>query len=139
MWLIALLLVAILSSLVGCYFATASWCIVLLSWPDVASVQAANGQGKIPKALYPFTISALLNMASVLCGFTIAHDPPDGRPGMWLKPYIFPLFMAAAPGFLVVSLIVGRRDSWPGKRHLKVGSITLLVIAVLGSIWLCAG
>ena len=139
MWLVALSLVAIVSSLVGCYFALVSWCVVFISWPDVASVQAANGQGKIPKALYAFTISALLNMASVFCGFTIAHDLPDGRPGMWLKEYGVPLFMAAAFGFLVVSLIVGRQDSWPGKRHLKVGSITLLVIAVLGFIWLCAG
>jgi hypothetical protein len=78
-------------------------------------------------------------MIAVVCGFTIAHDPPDDRPGMWLKECVFPLFLVAAFVFLIASMVFGRRDSWPGKRHLKVGSIALFVIAMLGLIWFSAG
>ncbi len=78
-------------------------------------------------------------MVGVLCGFTIAHDLPDDRPGMWLKEYVFPLLLVVAFVFLIASIVFLRRDSWPGKRGLEVGSIALIVIAMLGFVWFLAG
>jgi hypothetical protein len=78
-------------------------------------------------------------MIGVIFGFTIAHDLPDDRPGMWLKECAFPLFLVAAFVFLIVSMVLMHRDSWQGKRNLQVGSKGLFIIAMLGLIWFSTG
>jgi hypothetical protein len=120
--LIPLQFIAICSSLLGFFF-------VLIAWTDVASAQVTNSHGRIPIALYTFTASVLLDMAGLVCGFTISHDLPDDRP----------LLLVAAFVFLVISMVFVRRDPWPGKKDLEVGSKALFVIAVLGFIWFLAG
>ncbi len=130
--LIPLQFIAICSSLLGFPF-------VLVAWTNVALAQVKNAHERIPIALYTFTASVLLDMVGVVCGFTISHDLPDDRPGMWLKGYVLPLLLVVAFVFLIISMIFARRDSRRGKRHLEVGSKALLVIAILGFIWFSVG
>jgi ABC-type Na+ efflux pump permease subunit len=130
--LIPLQLIAIFSSLLGFPF-------VLIAWIDVTSAQVKNANGRIPTALYAFTVSVLLDMMGVVCGFTIAHDLPDDRPGMWLKGCVFPLVLVAALIFLIISMVLLHRDSWREKKDLQLGSKALFIIAVLGFIWFSIG
>jgi hypothetical protein len=130
--LIPLQFIAICSSLLGFPF-------LLVAWTYVASPQGKNARGRIPTALYAFTVSVLLNMIGVVFGFTIAHDLPDDRPGMWLKECAFPLFLVAAFVFLIISMVLMHRDSWQGKKNLQVGSKGLFIIAMLGFIWFSVG
>ena len=119
--LIPLQFIAICSSLLGFYFA-------LAAWTNFASAQVKNIHVRIPIALYAFTVSVLLEMIGVVCGFTISHDLPDDRPGMWLKGYALPLLLVVAFVFLIISMVVVCRDSWRGKRYLEVGSKALLLL-----------
>jgi len=109
--LIPLQFIAICSSLLGFYFA-------LAAWTNFASAQVKNIHVRIPIALYAFTVSVLLEMIGVVCGFTISHDLPDDRPGMWLKGYALPLLLVVAFVFLIISMslcaeTLGEgRDTW---------------------------
>jgi hypothetical protein len=129
--LLPLLFIAVCSSILGFIF-------LLITWPDVASVQVISPHKRIPTALYAFTASVLLDMIGVVCGFTISHDLPDDRPGMWLKGYVLPLLLVGAFVFLIISMVFVSRDSWLGKKDLEVGSKALFVIAMLGLIWFIA-
>jgi hypothetical protein len=114
--------------LVGGVFIAAALC-------DVVLKRLANANWTMPTALFPFTIAVMMDpIGYILRGWNY----PEGRMGN-LVLAIMLLAFAGSFALLLYSRSLSRRDSGPGMRILKIGTNTLIVVALFGFLGIIAG
>jgi hypothetical protein len=101
---------------------------VVWAWADVVdSKWRANKKWNIPTALYPFTISIVLDWVAFtyLDSAAVRHVPEEQ-----VTVFLF-LFVFANFAFLFVTAVMVRRNSGPGTRLIAVGSKILVVVSIV--------
>jgi hypothetical protein len=97
-------------------------------------------QWRVPAALIPFTASVGIAFIGLV---VLSHLPYEmtGREvflGWNLVSFVWTCFLIGSFAFALLSIVVVRWDSGPAKHTVRMGSITLLVLAVLGFMWYVA-
>ena len=96
-------------------------------------------QWRVPIALIPFTASVGVAFIGLVALKYIPHDLLGSKILGWnLVSFVWSCFLVGSSAFVLLSVVLVRKDSGPAKHTVRMGSITLLVIAVLGFIWYVA-
>jgi len=108
---------------------------VLIAWVDIINERVTANNWRIPTALHAFTASVLMYLASLFSSRIIPSELlHDSTAGVRSVQYVMACFIICGFIFLIISMVLVRRNSGPGTRVLKIGSKVLVVIALLGFI-----
>jgi len=122
---------------------------VVMAWVQVLEMRAANGRCRVPAALYAFTASVCVDLL-VFIGIIIAscnsvaisRNFPDLLDyklfGVILVDAVWFFSLVVSFCFLIVSIVLVRRESGPGIRIMKIGSRILFITSLLGLIGIIA-
>ena len=126
--------VAVFSILIGGVF-------VAMAWKDVVRVYVTTANCRPPTALYAFTTSVFMYLMSLGSFVLIPDDILYYRhfAGLQISDCVLSLFVACGFLFLIISIVLVRRNSEPGTRMVAIGSKALFVISLLGFIGIIAG
>jgi hypothetical protein len=93
-----------------------------------------------PIALIPFTASVVVAFIGLVALEHIPYELLDSKIlGLNLVSFVWSCFLIGSLAFALLIVVLLRWDSGPAKHTVEVGSITLLVVAVLGFIMFAAG
>ncbi len=96
-------------------------------------------QWRVPAALLSLTASVGIEFIGTV---VLSHVPDEMKDreifGTRLITFTWSCFLAGSFAFTLLSAVLVRWDSGPAKHTVQMGSITLLVVAVLGLIWYVA-
>jgi len=106
----------------------------------VLSDRIKGRQWRVPIALIPFTASVGVAFIGLVALKHIPYEQLDSKILGWnLVSFVWSCFLIGSLAFVLLSVVLVRWDSGPAKHIVQMGSITLLVVAVLGFIMLAAG
>jgi hypothetical protein len=95
---------------------------------------------RVPIALIPFTASVGIAIIGLVALKHIPYELLDSKVVGWkLVSFVWSCFLIGSLAFVLLSVVLVRRDSGPAKHTVQMGSITLLAVAVLGFIMFVAG
>lgn len=99
--------------------------LLVSAWVKFTSERSPDGKRSVPAALNMFTAAVFLDWIGIIF-FLLA---PEG-----LQEIVWSLFLVSSFAFVIACVALVRRGSWPGRRIVQVGSVSLLVVNVLGFI-----
>jgi hypothetical protein len=112
---------------------------VLMAWADTARALATKDVRKVPPALYAFTASVCTDVLGLVVLSVIPFDLRNQHIwGARLAPCVYSLFIISSFVFVIISLVLVRRDSGAVKDFVQNGSRALFALDLLGFIWFVA-